>query len=132
MVRAVFDTNILVSATFWNGNPRQAVVKAAQGKVNAFISRAILTEFAHVLARDFGLERDFIRLVLKNYLRALKPLKPQEKISVVELDPADNRVLECAVAGNADYLVTGDKELLALKKFRQTRIVSAKEFLDLV
>ena len=57
-------------------------------------------------------------------------VKPVENIDIIKEDPDDNRILECAVAGNVDYIVTGDPDLLDLKEFRKIKIRTAKEFLE--
>ena len=57
-------------------------------------------------------------------------VKPVEKIDIIKNDPDDNMVLEAAVAGDSDYIVTGDPDLLELKEFREIRIIKAKEFFD--
>jgi len=59
-------------------------------------------------------------------------VKPAEKIDAIKEDPADNMVLEAAIAGQVDFIVTGDPDLLALKEFRSVRIMTAKEFLSII
>lgn len=72
----------------------------------------------------------------KEILRAIKAdviiIEPKTKLNIIEAGPEDNRILECAVAAEADFIVTGDKHLLELCKFKKTRILKPREFLDLI
>lgn len=58
--------------------------------------------------------------------------KPKEKLSVIEKDPEDNRVLECAQESKADYIVSGDVHLLGIKEYAGTKILTPNEFLELL
>jgi uncharacterized protein len=59
-------------------------------------------------------------------------IKPKEKVTVIKDDPEDDRILECALDCNADYIVSGDGHLQKLNKFKDIRILTAKQFLDII
>jgi len=59
-------------------------------------------------------------------------VRPKEKVSVVKKDPTDNKFLECALAANADYIMSGDKHLLELREFRNIKIIRTWEILKLI
>ncbi|MBI2176679.1 putative toxin-antitoxin system toxin component, PIN family [Candidatus Woesearchaeota archaeon] len=127
-LNVVFDTNIFVSAIFWQkGNPHRLFELAIDQKIKAFTSVEILGELLRVLRRDFpgqGQEEtilDYLSLILKR----IKIVEAKAKLDVVKNDPDDNKILECAVACGADYIVTGDKHLLDLKEYERIKIITA-------
>ena len=124
----VFDTNIFVSAIFWQqGNPHRLFELAIAKKLKAFTSVEILAELIRVLRRDFpGQEEtilDYFSLILEN----VKIVGAKAKLDLVKNDPDDNKVVECAEAAGADYIVTGDKHLLDLKGYKGIKIITAAE-----
>lgn len=126
--RAVLDTNIIVSA-LWGGIPGQVVETWLAERYVLLISSFILAEYQSILKRiapDSPLAVQFLHAI---YLKSVA-ISPKESIDVIRRDPPDNRFLECALAGRADYLVSGDKHLLTLKRFRKTLILTPREFLE--
>lgn len=132
MIKIVADTNILVSASFWHGNPYKIMLLAAKGRIEAFASIEIIEEFTNALRRDFKISEQEISERTENFLEIIKIVKPKRKIAEITEDPEDNKVLEAAAEIKADYVVSGDKHLLKLKEFEAIKIVKAKEFLELV
>ena len=128
----VLDTNIYVSATFWSGRPYLVIQKAINQDTITFISQDIIAALERVLARDFLIQRKDINEVVDSVLFFTHLIKPKEKVSVIKDDPDDNRILECSLACKADFIVTQDNHLLKLKKFKNIKIVTPKEFLSLV
>ena len=93
-------------------------------------SHALLIELGRVLRyRKLGFENAGIASFLSDICRHALIVVPTEVVSVVR-DPADDRLLECAIEATASWIVTGDKDLLDLGQFRHVRIASAREFLD--
>ena len=137
MLKVVLDTNIWLSGTFWKGNPYRIIKLAEQKKLKVFITNAILEEIIDVLNKEkfqkymenSGL---YIEQLIKTILNISRFTSPKERINVTKEDPDDNRILECAVSCNADYIVSGDKHLLNLKEFRGIKIVKAKQFLNVI
>jgi putative PIN family toxin of toxin-antitoxin system len=130
VLRVTADTNILVSGlNFRRGKPFEVLELARTGKINLTVSEAILNEMADVLRRKFNWTDDDIADGLKRVRAMARTVTPTVTLDVIKEDPADNRILECAVAAGADILVTGDKDLLRLKRYDSIRIVNASELL---
>lgn len=134
MIRAVLDTNTIISGIGWSGPPRAILDAAIAGKFSLVISPALWDEVRRVL--NYPRLRTLPQARVQDVL-ALLPLiahtvEPEEELKIVPSDPADNRVLECAIAGEASHIVSGDGDLLALETFRGIAIVSPAEFLKLL
>lgn len=131
-MRVVFDTNVLVSALLFEDSlPAQAFFFAAR-ESEIIISSALVEEIQEVLNRP-----KFDRFMAKNH-RENFILSLVETATLVEIretvevcrDPKDNMILEVAVSGNAEIIVTGDKDLLVLQPFRGIQILQPRSFLD--
>lgn len=127
--RVVFDTNILLSAFLSGGNPELLFEAVRAGRIELITSPSILTEFASILKSKFAWENDDIRDAVTVIGRRAELVKPKQKLSLLE-DDADNRVLECAIEGNAGCIISGDRHLLSMGEFRGIPIVRASDFLD--
>ena len=130
-MRVVLDTNVVVSALNFPGNERLVLELALRGRFEFYLSRFILEEVAGVLVRKFGWGEERTTeagLVLETAANVIEPPRLPE---VIEGGHADNRVLDCAVATSADYLITGDRRhLLPIGEHRGARIVNAPRFLS--
>jgi len=126
-VRVVFDSNIYISALAISGSTAEkAIIRILEGTDTLLISKPILDEVLSTLARKFSRDPEALSQVAVTLTDMAELVKPQNTIRVLKDDP-DNRILECANAGHADLVVTGDKEMLRLKKYRSTRLVSFRE-----
>lgn len=131
-VKVVFDANIYLSAIIFGGNPRQCLELARHREIELFASHAILLEVARNLQNKFGWVEEEVKEVIKGIGEFASLISPQDKITVIRAHPQDNKILEAAQEAKADYIISGDKKhLLSLKKFKNIKIISAKEFLDL-
>ncbi len=132
LVRVVLDTNVLVSALLFTGISSQLVPLWQKGSITVLISREILEEYLRVLAYPkFELSEGEIKgLIEEELLPFVQVIKPGTRVHVVKRDPADNKFLECAVAGKADVVISGDKELLAIRHYRRVRIQNPSRFLE--
>jgi putative PIN family toxin of toxin-antitoxin system len=131
-VRVVFDTNIFISAfAIPGGNAEEAYLQAIQGTFELVTSVTILTETAGILRTKFEWADDKIEQFLQSVSRVATVLKTHPHLHVVQ-DEADNRILECAQLARADYIVTGDRHLLALQRYEQTTLISLADFLALI
>jgi putative PIN family toxin of toxin-antitoxin system len=129
-VRVVFDTNIFISALIFPGSQAEkAILKVIEGKDTLILSREIIKEVLSVLSKKFSKDREAISRVAVNLSEMGELIEASEKTDILE-DRADNRILECAAAGNADMIITGDKAMLKLKRYGNTRIISLKEYLQ--
>ena len=128
-MRVVFDTNIYISAlVIPGGNAEEAYVKALRGNFELFTSVAILTETARVLQIKFEWTEDRIRQAIRNISETATVLRPRPTLHLLKDEP-DNRILECAIAAQADWIVTGDRHLLVLKRHANSAIISLADFL---
>jgi putative PIN family toxin of toxin-antitoxin system len=131
-ITAVFDTNILFSATAWRGNPFQCVERARVGEVQAVTCHELMEELAEKLELKLDFSPEQAVETLADYLGFLRMVSIPKLLNAVPRDPDDNMVLECAIEGNAQYIVTGDKDLLTLKTFHDIQIVTASDFLKVL
>lgn len=126
----VFDTNILFSAIGWQGRPYACLERARLGLAEGVTSQALLDELAEKLRAKLAFAEAQIADALADLLGYLRVVATIEPLSVIAADPDDDRVLECAVAAGATFIVTGDRRhLLPLGSFRGITIISAAEFL---
>ena len=133
-MRAVFDTNVVASASFWRGKPFDCLTAWAQGRCEAAVSPAVLAEYQETIEE---LRLDYPDRKPVEWADALAEsaelVFPTDRAKGGTPDPDDEIILECALAAEADCIVTGDKRhLQALKEFRGIRIVSPAEFLRLL
>jgi uncharacterized protein len=129
-MRIVFDTNILVSALIFPGKQAHfALNRIIDGEDELLLSKPILDELLGVLARKFSRDgEELSRLAL--WLADLATwVNPTTRIRELDDEP-DNRILECAVTGEAARVITGDKELLKLGSFRGIKIVTLRDYLS--
>ncbi|MFO8048164.1 MAG: putative toxin-antitoxin system toxin component, PIN family [Desulfosudaceae bacterium] len=129
----VVDTNVLVSALVFKQTPEQVVSKIIQSGLFLF-SDDTLEELIDVLGRP-KFSKHISAEIIHDYLSLLanfsRFIKPSQRITACR-DPRDNMFLELAVAGKADFIVTGDQDLLELNPFRNVRIVQPAEFMAIV
>ena len=130
--RVVFDTNILFSAVGWRGNPHQCVQAARQARCLSVTCEAILAELAEKLQLKRGFDAGKAAETTDEIRAFSKVVAIPGALKVVAADPDDDAVLECAVVGQAHYLVSGDRHLLALGKYQGIQIVKAADFLMLL
>lgn len=129
-MKVVFDTNILVSAlVFPGGRGEAALLRIADERDQLVLSKPILNELLGILARKFSRDAEELARAAVLISELSLSVKPRQRLRVVKDDP-DNRILECAAAGRADAIVTGDRALLALREYRGVRIISLREYLD--
>jgi uncharacterized protein len=131
-VRVVFDTNIFVSAFVIPGRQAEAaLLKTVEGEAQLVVSRAIIHELLDVLARKFGRDPEELAHIAVFVAELADVVQPRRKLGVLR-DDADNRILECALAGRADVIVTGDRAMLKLGEYQGVRIVTLREFLQIL
>ena len=129
MFKVVIDMNVLVSY-FWGGNPKKVVDLWIDGELALLISASIVDEIGRTLI-ELGIAEEKIAALCEMLMMKSGLVMPKRKFHIVMEDPADNKFIECAVEGNADYLITGDNHLLRLEREGKTQIVNPAEFLKL-
>lgn len=134
-MRFIVDTNILISAFFWGGVPRQVLEVAKRSDSTLIASEDLLAELLDVLEREKFAER--LRLIHITPTEFLK--KHRELVEVVAVnplpqpvcdDPDDDMILACAVSGEADFIVSGDDDLLRLHMYENIPILKPAQFLS--
>lgn len=128
-MRVVIDTNIMFSS-FFGGNALRIVDLWKTGKVTLCISAEIVDEYYKTILLD-PMTKDNASIFFSAFAKQANLLftNTTRKISVVS-DPDDNKFIECAEALNADYIISGDRALLAVKRYGKIKIVTPQKFLD--
>ena len=132
-MRLVFDTNILISATGWEGSvAEKLILKIIEHGLKVFVSQEILAEFHKVLVRDFDYTPNQATEKIEGITSLFTIVEPVERVLAVAADPSDNKIIECALACSADCIITYDKHLLDIKEFRGIKIIKPEEALRLL
>jgi len=137
-VRIVLDTNVVLSALLWRGTPyRLFETIRRQERTQLFTSAALLTELSNVLVRPVPTKRLALlgrvaHEVLADYIDAVELVTPLAIPPVIAADPDDDQVIATAVAAEAELIVSGDHQLLALASHQNIRILTAAEAVRLI
>jgi len=129
-LRVVVDTNVFISDLLWGGNPGKILNLWLWGKFNLLMSPYLCFEILDVYRKFDNPSQDTEKLRLYLETKTIKII-PKKKVRVCR-DPKDNQILALCWVGQADFLITGDKDLLSLKEFKNTKIVRPKEFLKII
>jgi putative PIN family toxin of toxin-antitoxin system len=130
VVRVVADTNILVSALLFGGLPEQVFLAGLRGEIQLLTSPSLLKEFEKVLKEKFKLNIHLVREIIQEVMDVAEIVEVSSHIKAISYPDEDNRVLECAVDGKAEFIVTGDtRHILPLKEYGGIKILSPSEFL---
>ncbi|MEP6717005.1 MAG: putative toxin-antitoxin system toxin component, PIN family [Terriglobia bacterium] len=129
MPRVTLDTNEYISALHFGGAAMRLLRMAVDGEIELFISEPIIAETLRVLRDKFGWQGYDVFDAGQRLRKLGKVVTPTETLSIVEYDPPDNRILECAVESKSGFIVTEDNDLLRLKEFQGIGIMRASEFL---
>lgn len=130
MTRVVADTNICISALMFDGLPGVFLDLALARAFTLISSPALLDELDDTLCAKFAVSGEDLRLIRAKLEGVISLVDPSFRLQVVADDPDDDRVLECAVAGKADCIVSGDRHLLRLGSYQQVPIITVREFLS--
>ena len=129
-MKAILDTNVLISAYVFPGGRPEAVYRLAlERRLEIGTSRTLLAELGRVLGQKFGWIPDRVEAAVAQMTRIAAVIEPSEVVHVVRADPADDRVLEAARAFDADVIVSGDRHLLDLGTWNEIEIISPAEFI---
>ena len=131
--KVVLDTNILVSALLFKGELSRIVDLWKKGKVIPVIYRETFDEFRDVLGYPkFSLsEKEIKTIIEEEVLPFFEIVEITDKVNGVCRDPDDDKFLSCAVSASADFIVSGDKDLCNLSKYKSVRIINASDFLKM-
>jgi len=131
VIRVCLDTNVLISAALFDGKPEEILRLIEEDKLILVISPAILVETTRVLVNKFQRDKEEVTRFIKLLYDLGEITRPKGNIRLIK-KVSDNRILECAIEGGIDYIVTGDKKhLLPLGKFKNIPIITPGEFLKI-
>jgi putative PIN family toxin of toxin-antitoxin system len=127
VIAAVCDSNVYISAIVFGGVPRDVVVLGERAQVRLLVSPNLVSEVERVLARKFGWEQRRVRQICQPLWESARLLTPATDVSVCR-DPQDNHLLALALDGEAEYIITGDRDLLVLSPFRDILVETPAGF----
>jgi uncharacterized protein len=129
-MRVVFDSNVLLAALlFPGGRADAAVARILEGRDELIISPLIIREVLSVLASKFSRDKEELSRVAVVLGEMGTLVEPSRRLSVFRDEP-DNRILECAIEGKAEAIVTGDKAMLAIGEYEGIRLIALSDYLD--
>ncbi|MCG2691218.1 putative toxin-antitoxin system toxin component, PIN family [Microgenomates group bacterium] len=129
--RVVLDTNVYLSGIIFGGNCRHILDLMIKKEIKVVISPAILLEISQKLKQKFKWSQNQIFTVIKTLIKSTKAVQPKIKIRVVKMDKSDDKIIEAAVTGRVNYIISGDKHLLKIKKYQGVKIVTPADFLSI-
>jgi putative PIN family toxin of toxin-antitoxin system len=131
VLRVTADSNIYISALHFGGPPDDFLNLARAGSIHLTISDEIIEEVTRVLLVKFHWSPEAVALFRERVADFTERVTPTQKLNVIREDPPDNRILECAVEGKSEYLVTRDNDLLRLGCYQGTKIIKVADFLGI-
>lgn len=137
-MRVVLDTNVIVSAHLKPSGYVAKILEAwHEGAFDVVVSEVILAEYQALLLRPQIQKRhqasvEQVKTLIDDIRDLAFLVHPAESLSVVTTDPDDNMFLECAVEGNADYIISGDSDLLEIHEYRGIQILRPVEFITVI
>lgn len=132
-MRAVLDTNVLISSVISTGVPHEVVVAGFSSDYQIIVSIDTLTEFRKTLLKypnKFHMDEQEIQQEVETNRYFAEFVDPKEDITEIDDDPDDDKFLEAAVAGHVDFIVSGDQHLLDYNSFRGIDIVTPRTFYE--
>jgi len=129
MIRGVVDSNVYISALVFGGVPSAVLQLAEEGEFTLWVSEPIRAEVEGVLTRKFAWSEQRLSMARRAVWSLANLVTPRQPVTACD-DPADNRILECALEAQAQVIVTGDDDLLRLKRFEGIQILAPRAFLD--
>jgi putative PIN family toxin of toxin-antitoxin system len=135
-MRVVLDTNTVISGLFWRGKPFQILELMRSGTITVYTSEAILEELLDVLKRPKFSKRLAIlnvspQQVVNRFIEWVEVVEVGEVKKIVISDPDDDQIIACARSVNADFIISGDADILDIKEKVTIPIVTSGEFLDI-
>lgn len=132
-LKVVIDTNVFISGLNFIKNESEILDLFIRGEIEVYISLFILAEIERILRKKFRWREDQIQQTLNKIKKKVVIVFPKVKISVIKEKDDDNRILECALEGKVQYLISGDEHhIIPLKEFKGIKILRASEFLKLI
>jgi putative PIN family toxin of toxin-antitoxin system len=132
-MKVVLDSNIFISSFYWKGPPRKVFDRITNGLDELYITDEILKEIITVMAgKKFNTSlaeiSEYIKIIESYSIKLLPKNKPTE----ISRDRDDNKILQCAIDGSVEFIITGDNDLLVLKEYNNVKIINPHEYLGIV
>jgi len=129
-MKIVLDSNIFVSSFYWAGNPRKIFDRVTNGFDELYITDEIIKEIISVMSREkfnTGIEEinEYIKIIESYSIKMLSQKIPQN----VSRDKNDDKILQCGIDGNVEFIITGDNDLLVIKEYNKIKILKPGEYL---
>jgi len=130
-MKLVLDANTFVSSFFWGGKPRKVIERVIEGTDELFVSKEILDEIEEVMGRPkFHADTEEIDYFIASIEEIGNKITPKRQVKNGSRDKTDNKYIECGIAANADYIISGDIHLLELKEYGKIKIITASNYLE--
>jgi putative PIN family toxin of toxin-antitoxin system len=132
MLKVVIDTNVFISAFYLpESRPAKVVLLARRKTILNLISPQILKEVERIIKKKLLWDNSKTQSAVRRLKNFSEEVHPQERLAIIADDP-DNRILECAVAGQADFIISGEHHLLDLENYQGIKIVNPARFLEAI
>ncbi|MFH1212430.1 MAG: putative toxin-antitoxin system toxin component, PIN family [Candidatus Woesearchaeota archaeon] len=127
-MKITVDTNFLISATQWDYSVAHKLLQnMIRNNFEIFTTKQILGEFADVLKRDFRYKQEEVENIISKVMQFAAIMIPKIRVQIVEDDPDDDKVIECALESKSEYIITYDKHLLKIGKHEGIKIIKPEE-----
>ena len=127
-MRVVVDTNVFISGVFFGGKPRVVLESIVRGDITAFASKAIIEEYSETVQDLIGRRQGSLsQEAVSSFVASLNIIETRTKV-IASRDPDDDKFIECALDASALYIISGDKDLLSLEKYRGVTMITAADF----
>lgn len=127
-MRVVVDTNVFISGVFFGGKPRVVLESIVRGDITAFASKAIIEEYSETVQDLIGRRQGSLsQEAVSSFVASLNIIETRTKV-IASRDPDDDKFIECALDASALYIISGDKDLLSLEKYRGVKMITAADF----
>jgi uncharacterized protein len=136
-MKVVLDTNVWLSGIIWDGEASKIIEKAEKEHIKIIISEDILSEIVNVLNRESKFQKHMVNLkssiedLLRTILSISNLVETKTKLDIIKSDPKDNIVLEAAIKGEVECIISYDNHILNMFEFRGIKIISPTEFLKI-
>jgi putative PIN family toxin of toxin-antitoxin system len=132
-MKIVIDSNVFVSSFFWGGHPRDVFERIINGLDELYITDEIIEEIASVMnSSKFTANNSEIEAYVKIIKKYSKKIVSKNVPESISRDKDDDKILQCGLDGNVEYIITGDKDLLVLKEYESIKIIKPKDYLEIV
>jgi len=132
-MKIVLDSNIFVSSFYWAGNPRKVFDRVTNGLDELYITDEIIKEIISVMSRkkfDTKIEKinEYIKIIESYSIKILSQNIPQN----ISRDKNDNKILQCGIDANVEFIITGDNDLLVIEEYNKIKILKPNEYLKII